>query len=119
MKKLFITILGIMFVNALFTLLPSINASIGKGILIVYQFFYNALFILSFLLKKRITFPQPENETMTDIREVVDTGKKVLNNGVAKFTGTSLETTTPPPTTTTPPLLETNMLDPDTPTKEN
>jgi hypothetical protein len=88
MKKLFITILGIVFVNALFTLLPSINASIEKGILIVYQFFFNSLFILSFFLQKRITFPQPENETMTDIREVVDTGTKVLNTGVANLTGT-------------------------------
>ena len=89
MKKLFITILGIVFVNALFTLLPSINASIEKGILIVYQFFFNSLFILSFLLKERITFPQPENETMTNIREMVDTGTEVLNTGVKTVNGTS------------------------------
>ena len=107
MKKLFITILGIMFVNVLFTLLPSINASIGKGILIVYQFFYNALFILSFLLKKRITFPQPENETMTDIREVVNTGTKVFEKMVS------------PPTKVTNPLNVTLTLEDEPSTNDN
>ena len=61
MQKLIVTILGIIFVNSLFTLLPSINASIGGGILVVYQFYFNSLlFLLSFLLQKRISFPKSE-----------------------------------------------------------
>lgn len=60
MQKLFITVLGIIFVNALFTLIPSINASIASGTLIVYQFYFNSLFLLSFLLPNRISFPKSD-----------------------------------------------------------
>jgi len=62
MQKLIVTVLGIIFINSLFTLLPSINGSIGGGTLIVYQFYFNSLFLLSFLLQNRISFPQPEKE---------------------------------------------------------
>lgn len=64
MQKLFITVLGIIFVNALFTLIPSMNASISSGTLIVYQFYFNSLFILSFLLPNRISLSKPENENV-------------------------------------------------------
>jgi len=64
MQKLIVTVLGIIFVNSLFTLLPSINGSIGGGTLIVYQFYFNSLFLLSFLLQNRISFPQPEKENV-------------------------------------------------------
>jgi hypothetical protein len=79
MQKLFVTILGIIFVNALFTLLPSINASIARGTLIVYQFYFNSLFILSFLLQNRISFPQPENEKKQFFMEAADNLKKKLD----------------------------------------
>jgi len=71
MKRLVITIFGIIFVNSLFTLLPTINPSIQKGTLIVYQFYFNSLFILSFFLKQRIVFPEVDNslyKSMVDLK---------------------------------------------------
>ena len=78
MQKLIVTVLGIIFVNSLFTVLPSINGSIGGGTLIVYQFYFNSLFLLSFLLKNRISFPQPEKEN------VLNAFKKLVDNNLNK-----------------------------------
>ena len=70
MQRLFITILGIIFVNSFFTLIPTMNPSIQKGTLIVYQFYFNSLFVLSFFLKPRIVFPEVDNSFYNEIRNI-------------------------------------------------
>ena len=84
MQKLIVTILGIIFVNSLFTLLPSINASIGGGILVVYQFYFNSLFLLSFLLQKRISFPK--SETIVQAHPVINGIIKIDDKTVSAST---------------------------------
>tara|TARA_Y100000816_G_C26089446_1_gene575473 strand:- start:668 stop:940 length:273 start_codon:yes stop_codon:yes gene_type:complete len=87
MKKLFVSILGIIFVNALFTIIPSINASVGKGILIVYQFFFNSLFVLSFFLQNRVTFPQPENTYKNEAISLIQSGRTAVEHVTNKLRG--------------------------------
>ena len=87
MKKLFISILGIIFVNALFTIIPSINASVGKGILIVYQFFFNSLFVLSFFLQNRVTFPQQENTYKNEVKGLIKSGRGFVKDISKKMQG--------------------------------
>jgi hypothetical protein len=81
MKKLVLTILGIIFTNALFAAMPAVNASLKPNILMIYQFFINALFVFYFILKPNVVFPEKERQFMTDIKS----GIKTLEEKISKL----------------------------------
>ena len=81
MKKLVLTILGIIFTNALFAAMPAVNASLKPNILMIYQFFINALFVFYFILTPKVVFPEKERQFMIDIKSV----KKAIEENTHKI----------------------------------